>query len=155
MQQLYEAGNDHLRPNVVAYNAVVNACAYTTDNEIHESSRIVEIAHMTLKAMEQSDYVNPDQVTYGTFLKVCANHMSDCSTRQQVVEVLFKKCALVGQVGNYVIQQLRIVADEELYYRLVGRSIYEDITLDDLPKDWTCNVVEGKMRRKRNLSPFS
>lgn len=148
---MYQAGNERLRPNVVAYNAVMNACAFTSA-EVRDSSRIVEIAHHILKEMEQSPHVNPDQVTYGTFLKVCANQMTDCSTRQQVVEILFKKCAKEGQVGDFVLQQLKAIASDELYLRLVGRNIDEDASLSDLPKDWTCNVVEGKWRRRRNLS---
>jgi len=153
MKQLYKAGNEHLMPNVAVYNAAMNACAFTRDGieGIHESSRVMEIAHSILKEMEQSEHVNPDQVTYGTFFKVCANQMTDCSSRQKVIEILFKKCAKEGQVGNLVMQQMRSMADDELYAHLIGRSPEEEITLDDLPSDWTRNVVEGKWRRRRNL----
>jgi hypothetical protein len=148
MKKLYLAGNKHVRPNVVAVNAVINACAFTS-GDIRQQGRAIEIAHSILKDLEQSPYGNPDQVTYGTFMKVCANQMPDSHTRQQIVEVLFKKCCRDGQVGNLVLQQLRGMASDELYHLLVGRSIHDSVQMEDLPKEWWCNVVEGKWRRKR------
>jgi hypothetical protein len=155
MKNLYLAGNEHVRPNVVAVNAVLNACAFTTTgDDIRLQSRVVEIAHSILKDLEQAPqfiYGKPDQVTYGTFMKTCANQMPDSHTRQQIVEILFKKCAKDGQVGDLVLQQLRCMASEELYQQLIGRSIHDmNVRLEDLPKEWSCNVVEGKWRRRRN-----
>lgn len=151
MKRLYKDGNKQLQPNVVAYNAVMNACAFTS-GDVPEQNRAMEIAHTILKELEQSPDGFPDQVTYGTFLKVCANQMPDCSTRQQIVEVLFKKCCRDGQVGSLVLSQLKTMASDELYQRLVGRRIDENVQMDDLPKEWWCNVIEGKWRRKRSQS---
>ena len=154
MKKLYLAGNQYVRPNVIAVNAVLNACAFTTTgDDIRLQNRVVEIAHSILKELEQSPNVfgKPDQVTYGTFMKTCANQMPDSHTRQQIVEILFKKCAKDGQVGDLVFQQFRCMASEELYQQLIGRSISDTtIRLEDLPKEWSCNVVEGKWRRRRN-----
>ena len=152
MKDAYETvgGNrmSHLRPNVVAVNAVINACAYT-DGDIPEQNRAMEIAHKRLKDLEDSDYGSPDQITYGTFLKVCANQMPDCALRQQVMEVIFQKSKQEGQVGNLVIQQLKAMGPPDLYYRLTGHYIDLDIQMEDLPKDYWCNVVEYKWRRRR------
>lgn len=150
MESLYKAGNEHLRPTVVSFNAVMNACAYTSNSDLHEQNRAVEIAHRMLRDLENSPYGDPDQVTYGTFLKVCANQMPDCSSREQIVESIFKKCCNDGQVGNLVLQQLRSIADEEQYQVLVGRSIFDDLRMEDLPSEWWCNVVEGRWRRRKN-----
>lgn len=152
MQALYEKGNPYVRPNVVAVNAVMNACAYTSVDILAEQSRAVEIAHKIMTDFEKSTYGKPDQVTYGTFLKVCANQMPNSHSREQIVEILFKKCCKDGQVGNLVIQQLKALASEELYHKLIGRSSHEELTIEDLPEEWWCNVIEGKWRRKRNLS---
>jgi Pentatricopeptide repeat domain len=162
MKALYRSGDhEHLKPNVIAYNAVMNACAFcnnvggggSTSISLQEQSHAMEMAHSILKEMEQSSNefnVTPDQVTYGTFLKVCANQLPDCSTRQQIVEVLFKKCVRDGQVGNLVLQQLKTMINEELYMRLIGKPQNADITMEDLPQEWWCNVVEGKGRWKRS-----
>ena len=148
MKKLYQAGNEHLRPNVVAYNAVMNACAFT-NGDVHESNRAVEIAHGVLKDLEQSRFGTPDQVTYGTFLKVCSTQMADCDSRDKVIEMLFKKCCKDGQVGTMVLQQLKGVAKNDHFVRLTGRGNWEDIKLEELPSDWSRNVVEGKGPRRR------
>jgi len=139
-----------LKPNVVAVNAVMNACAYTTPGDIQEQNRAMEIAHNRLKDLEDSDYGSPDHITYGTFLKVCANQMPDCSTRQQIMEVIFKKSIRDGQAGNLVLQQLKIMGPSELYTHLTGHSIEDNIRMESLPNEWWCNVVEGKWRRHRH-----
>ena len=149
MTRLYEAGNKHVRPNVIAYNAVMNACAFTS-NDVVEQGRAMEIAHATMREMDESPYAAPDQITYGTFLRLCA-HLPDCSTRQKVTEVLFRKCVKEGQVGNLVLSQLKAMVSADVYERLVGRRIEENVQMTDLPKEWWCNVVEGKWRRKRSL----
>ena len=151
MQDLYRRGNKSVRPNVVAGNAVMNACAFTIGDASHQA-RAVEIAQLILKDMESFDYMSPDQVTYGTFLKVCATQMADSSNRQQIMEVILRKCIHDGQVGNLVLQQLRAMADPEHYHQLIGSSIDDEIRMEDLPKQWWCNVVEGKWRRRRSLS---
>jgi len=151
MKQTYETEGkmNHLRPNVVAVNAVMNACAFTS-GDIPEQNRAMEIAHKRLNDLEDSDYGSPDQITYGTFLKVCANQMPDCSSRQQLVEVIFQKSVQDGMVGNLVLHQLRAMGPPGLYYRLIRHYIEEEIQLEDLPKEWSCNVVEGRWRRRRH-----
>lgn len=150
MKLLHEEGHKHLQPNVVAANAVMNACAYTA-GEVHERNRAMEIANTVLKELESSPYADPDQVTYGTFLKVCANQMPDCDTRDQIVKMIFHKCSKDGQVGNLVLQQLKATTSPQLFQELVGIDIESDIRMDQLPKEWWCNVVEGKWRRRRKF----
>jgi hypothetical protein len=151
MRKEFEDGNNkRVRPSVIAVNAVMNACAYTI-GDVPEQNRAMEIAHQHLKNLENSVYGSPDQITYGTFLKVCKNQMPDCSTRQQIMEVIFKKCAKNGQVGNLVLQQLKSMGPPDLYNDLVGFDIYDDIRMEDLPHEWWCNVVEGKWRRRRRM----
>ena len=143
--------NGHLRPNVVAVNAVMNACAYTAGGDIQEQNRAMEIAHKRLKDLEDSDYGSPDQITYGTFLKVCANQMPECNSRQQIIENIFQKSTRDGQVGNLVLQQLQIMGPSDLYFQLTGHYVEDNIQMEDLPKEWWCNVVEDKWRRRRHV----
>jgi hypothetical protein len=149
MVKSYKEGNKNLKPNIVVVNAVINACAYTYGDG-SEHQRALEIAHNQLKQLETSDYGSADHLTYGTFLKVCANQMPDCDTRRQIMEVIFKKCIRDGQLGNLVLQQLRAMGPPETYSKLVGREIEDDMNMEALPQEWHSNVVEGKWRRRRN-----
>jgi hypothetical protein len=147
MERQYSAGNENLRPNVFVVNAVLNACAFTTKESAPEQNRAMEIAHLRLRELEKSDYGKPDQVTYGTFLKACKEHLPDSSNRQKATVIIFKKCIRDGQMGNMVLQQLKNIGPEELYRELLGRGIEEDIKMEDLPPYWWSNVVESKRRR--------
>jgi hypothetical protein len=73
----------------------------------------MEIAHKYLKLLETSDFRSPDQITYGSFLKVCSNQMPDSSSRQQVMEVVFRKFIRDGQLGNIVLQQMKTMRDPQ------------------------------------------
>jgi len=150
MKDLYLKGNDSVKPNTILYNAVMNACAFTV-GDISEQSRAMEIAYTMMQELEKSSFGSPDQVSYGTFLKVCSNLMPDSDTRRQLVDVIFRKCCKAGQLGNLVLSQLKSMASNEQYEKLLGRKITEDFSLNDLPKEWWCNVVEGKWRRRRNF----
>jgi hypothetical protein len=171
MKALYNAGNhQHLKPTVVAVNAVMNACAYTPTTDMIHSNRAVEIAHLLFKKEleESKTALSPDQVTYGTFLKVLANQMPDCQSRKQIVEYLFKSCCRDGQVGNLVLQQLqRVVASDQEFQELVqvhnnradsgnggggGGSSSMTVRMEDLPNEWTCNVIEGRWKRRQQVS---
>ena len=152
MEKLFEAGNKDVRPNVVALNAVLNACAYTGAADFRTSNRAVEIAHTVLKHVETNApvYGKPDQITFGTFLKVCATQMPDSSTREKVIDVIFKLSVRDGQVGNFVLQQLQQIASDELYLELVGRRIQDPIDMEVLPKSWWSNVAIEEKKKWRN-----
>jgi len=149
MVKQYKNGNKNLKPNIVIINAVINACVYTY-GDWDEHQRAMEIAHSQLKLLESSEYGIADHLTYGSFLKVCANQMPDSDTRRQIAEVIVKKCIRDGQFGNLVLQQLRTMGPPETYQALVGHDMEEEITLKDLPSSWHSNVVEGKWARRRN-----
>ena len=134
---------------VVIYNAIINACAYTI-GDLNEQRRAIEIAHLMLQDLDKSPYANADQVTYGTFLKVCENQMPPSDTRRQLVNVVFKKCAKDGQMGKLVLDQLMSILTPEHFEELVGISVeHRSLSWKDLPKEWRSNVVEGKKVRER------
>mmetsp|Transcript_28934 Transcript_28934/g.33643 ORF Transcript_28934/g.33643 Transcript_28934/m.33643 type:complete len:679 (+) Transcript_28934:464-2500(+) len=159
MMELYNQGNEDLRPNVVIYNAIINACAYTIGDEA-EQRQAMEIAHTMIKELESSTYAKPDQVTYGTFLKVCENQMPPCQTRTHLLNVIFRKCAKDGMVGRFVLAQLYSIMNDDELEELLG-SYYHDkntrystttiVGWKHLPLKWRCNVVEGKKKQRHYL----
>ena len=152
MKEIYdETGNIKLRPNNIIYNSVLNACAFTI-GDFEEQSRAIEIANSMLMGLDESPYGRPDHITYGTYLKVIANQMEPSPARNEVAATVFQKCARDGMVGGMVLRQLREMgmADEE-YEELVGISIWKTPSLSDLPRSWTCNVIEGKKLRRRQF----
>jgi len=153
MEGLFEEGNKSVRPNVVIFNAVINACAYTFGDNA-EQNRAIEISNLMFKELEVSSYGNPDQVTYGTFLKVCNNQMPSCDTRFRVVTAIFKKCTKDGQVGKLVLDQLKSVTTEEQFQELTGMSMERCVDWKVLPKNVRRNVVEGRRRRYKRREMY-
>jgi hypothetical protein len=64
--------------------------------DIPEQRRAIEIAQMMLSELEKSSFGKPDQVTYGTFLKVCQSQMPRSDSRRRIVDLVFKKCCKEG-----------------------------------------------------------
>ena len=111
--------------------------------------------------------VSPDHISYGTFLKCIANLMfseksnKNTISKHKLIEQVFLKCCRDGQVGAIVLQQLRNACSDNkgLYEFILFRALEslngEQITrfdkrsltsigIDELPKEWTENVKEGR-----------
>jgi len=145
MVDLYNEGNRSLRPNVVIFNSVLNACAYTVGDD-NEQQNAMGIAASMMKELKKSPHVNLDHITYGTFLKVILNEMPQSDARSQLVDTVFRKCAMNGQVGQFVLDMMKAIATPTQLEELVG----DHSSWKDLPEEWTCNVIEGKKQRRHS-----
>ncbi len=157
MEQLYRAGvNKDMRPNEFTYTSVLNSCAFSCVGGQYSRSKALDTAIFTLEELQSSPYGNPNHVTYGMFLKACANLIPmDPERRRHVVEPVFLQCCKDGQVGDIVLKQLRLAAPDDLYQKLLGHLIQTGSTVrvEDLPPEWSCNVrneryTRGKYKRK-------
>ncbi len=117
---------------------MINACAYTT-GDLLEQQKAMSIANYAFRELDQSSFGKPDQITYGTFFKVCQNQIPPGDTRRQIVDVIFRKCIKDGQLGKFVFDQLKLAANEEHFFSLIG-SENHDVKWSDVPEDWRCNV---------------
>lgn len=149
MMTLFKEGDLSLRPNVVIFNSIINACAYTIGDPI-EQRQAMETATFMLRELEASTHAKADQITYGTFLKTCQTQMPQSDTRRQLVGVVFRKCAKDGQVGQLVLDQLRSINTRSEYDELLGDSA-NIVNWRQLPANWKRNVVEGKRYRRQKL----
>ncbi|KAL3792595.1 hypothetical protein HJC23_005565 [Cyclotella cryptica] len=145
MNNLYDlSGKESLRPNNIVYNSVLNACAFTI-GDMEEQCRAIEIANSVFTAMRASQFCNPDDVTYGTYLKVIANQMPPGKQRDKVLRAIFEKAVQDGMVGSFVLRQLKDVGlDKVGYEKLLERESMNDMSLEDLPSSWTCNVIDER-----------
>ena len=152
MDKLYRAGvNKGLRPNEFTYTSVLNSCAFSCGRQ-HTRRKALDTAIFTLEELQESPYGNPNHVTYGMFLKACANLIPmDAERRRVVVEPVFMQCCKDGQVGEIVLKQLRLAAPDDLYQKLLGDLSQSGSTvrIEDLPVEWRCNVRNEKHRKRR------
>jgi hypothetical protein len=144
MDKLYQAGNKEARPDIVTYTAVLNSCAFPAVVDPRTRRKALDTAMFTLHELQESRYGQPNEITYGTFIKACATLLhDDDEQRREVLERVFKQCCKDGQVGEMVLVYLRKAAPSGLYEELLADFIGSSrgtIRLDDLPPEWRCNV---------------
>ncbi len=117
MEEQYRSGNDSARPNIVVYNSVLNACAYTT-GERQNVETAFKIACLVFDEVRSSDYVQPTHVFYGTFIQICGNFMPESDIRDNLVEATFKRCAQEGLVSGFVWKKVSAAASSSLLQTL-------------------------------------
>jgi len=150
MKQLYENGQERMRPNVYVYAAVLNACAYTFGRS-EEKEEALKIGIETYEELQSSTEIETNHVAYGSFFRVCRRLMDDDYRRDDLITSAFRQCCSDGQLGEYVLRQLRAVP--ELYVSLLQAYIIDgEVLYQDLPSSWKCNVKDTK--RKKGEAQF-
>jgi hypothetical protein len=143
MQTLYDEGQENMKPNVFVYSAVLNACAYTFGRD-EEREAALNIGIETWEELKSSENTLPNHVAYGSFIRICRRLMAeDDSRRNHFITSAFKQCCADGQVGIYVLKQIR--ADYKLFTVLLQPYIVDgDVGINDIPAEWTRNVRERR-----------
>jgi len=140
-----------VKPNTFVYTAVLNACAYTFGDEkrkINAMNMAVDI----LEELQNCKHCNANHVTYATFFKACCNLLSniDSQAADGLIEEVWHQATIEGQVGPATVAQLERAASPALHDSLVGHYINDGedmVFINDLPKQWTCNVREKRHRK--------
>ena len=148
MKRAYKSGNDGAVPNVNAYTAVLNACAFTVGDaqERKEAMQIAATAYKELCASTKTAG-RPNQFTYATFLRVCSNLIpGESKARVSSIYSVFKKCCDDGCVDELVLRVMRNeLTDKQLGEMLQPMGIQcekqNGLRLNDVPAEWKCNIV--------------
>jgi pentatricopeptide repeat protein len=141
LKRMKQAASLDARPNIVAYNAVLNACEHTDRSDEFCVEEALTVAFLTFDEIRNSASVVPNHVTYGSFLGVVANLMPTAS-RQEIVSLVFRRCVSTGQVSRLVLKKLRNAVDTEAAYLALLQGNAEN----RLPKTWTSGVRESRAR---------
>ncbi|EEC50053.1 predicted protein [Phaeodactylum tricornutum CCAP 1055/1] len=89
LQRMKASANPLARPNVVTYNAVLNAAEHTDTSDKVATEEALKVACLTFDEIRSST-VRPNHVTYGTFLGVLANLMP-IDSRHEIVSLVFRR----------------------------------------------------------------
>ena len=137
----YQSGNLSAKPGTYAFNAVLNACAHTRNDE--EKLEAFTILCSTL--ILQKKWTVPDHTTYGIFLQGCTRLLPKDERRKwSVVETVFNSCVKEGQCGDLVLDSLK--TQPELYELLVVKFLTDDNF--DIPLKWRRNVAGGRGKKE-------
>ncbi len=146
--------NEALRPSIYVYAAVLNACAYTSGTN-EEKDEALRIGIDTYEELQRSAVIVANHVAYGSFIRVCRKLMAeDDPRRDHFISRTFRQCCSDGQLGEYVVRQLRPMT--RLYTSLLKAYITEEgggnVRYQDLPAHWRCNVKDWAKPRSLPLS---
>jgi len=131
-----------IRPITSIYDAILRTCANTSgDEEVRRNA--MNTAETILKEIELSNLCRAS--TYTIFLEACNNLLKDLDQDKcdVLAESVFEKSKLNGQVHLETLTWLEKVASPALYTSMLGEYISSDgkeIDVDNLPKEWSCNL---------------
>jgi hypothetical protein len=130
-------------PNIITYNAVLNACEHTNPSGSTLAEEALKVARDVFEEIRNTKSVSASHVTYSSFLGTLANLMPP-ESRQKILGLVFRRCCTEGQVSKVVLKKLRSAAiTEERYRALIGCN-----DEDQMPESWSCNVLETKARNE-------
>eukprot|EP00546_Thalassionema_frauenfeldii_P007599 CAMPEP_0178918908 /NCGR_PEP_ID=MMETSP0786-20121207/14102_1 /TAXON_ID=186022 /ORGANISM="Thalassionema frauenfeldii, Strain CCMP 1798" /LENGTH=474 /DNA_ID=CAMNT_0020592699 /DNA_START=28 /DNA_END=1449 /DNA_ORIENTATION=+ len=107
MRDLYEQDHTYidLKPNVVAYTAVLNACALPADKG--ECQSALQIAQLVMEEMRLYKYDQPNFLTFSAFLQVLSSTLPHGKRRDQLALETFEQACASGQVGYLTLEKLQ------------------------------------------------
>eukprot|EP00542_Grammatophora_oceanica_P013349 CAMPEP_0194041452 /NCGR_PEP_ID=MMETSP0009_2-20130614/13359_1 /TAXON_ID=210454 /ORGANISM="Grammatophora oceanica, Strain CCMP 410" /LENGTH=572 /DNA_ID=CAMNT_0038684967 /DNA_START=53 /DNA_END=1771 /DNA_ORIENTATION=+ len=141
-----------IKPTIVAYTAVLNACKSPAEDI--ECEHAFQVARLVMEELRWDEHVQPNFLTYATFLHVVATTTyEDSEQREKIIRVTWREACKDGQVGCIVLENLRMAASNELYQELLGPVMKPDpvdgVPVVHLPFEWGKNVKGERMPPKR------
>jgi hypothetical protein len=128
---------NQLKPNVKSFTAVLNACARPADDsEIRDA---YSIAQLTMTELSLGRYGQPNFLSFAAFLSVCATTLEPGADRDVIVKKTFEDCINAGQVGQIVLEKLKLAASSGLFEELVRDCPNVDGQYQ-IPKHWKRNI---------------
>ncbi|KAL3759692.1 hypothetical protein ACHAWU_010261 [Discostella pseudostelligera] len=163
MVDLHEVdGSNDTRPNVICYNTVLNAAAFSARGSEAERRQALSVAVETFNQMKQSKYVSPDAVSYGHMLKACANLMPPGEQRNAIASKIFASCCEEGLVGGMCLDEIRRCIPPRAFLPLLAEYGYDEplrrsrkphsVTLQELPREWTRRVAQTDMASRQRAT---
>ncbi|KAL9189384.1 hypothetical protein ACHAXT_009059 [Thalassiosira profunda] len=146
MKELHKRGDSAVKPDTITYNSFFSACAMTRGNAETKINAFSALLSALIELQEHT-HLRPDLYTWPAVWKATRNLLD---TRRDATHVtwinrIFDLTIQSGFVNEYLWNNLRNnLPAEYLQKRLGATGSIKDITVHDLPPEWTCNVRLGK-----------
>jgi len=141
----FDAGEEDVKPNIVAYTTLLNAVVHTPRLPTSNDNTIVSLALKTYKEIVQdpNDYgLKPDDIVFSTMFQVLKSQLDETDEmRRMYTEKIFDDACHAGYVSSTVVRELiSTCPSQDLLERLVGRRKVDPESYKSLPQEWTRNV---------------
>lgn len=107
-------GHGGAMPDLTSYNTMLNVAAFAGPDKdaMQEAFRI---AKTTFDEMKQLDHIKPDDISYGSMIKVVARLLKRSDAKRNILKRIFEECYTNEQVGPMVIKEIgRVLSAEEI-----------------------------------------
>jgi hypothetical protein len=138
MEEMYQSGNQDIKPTKFTYNAILLACAESfKEGDASNNMTALKNAIQIFKRLRNGkDENGVDHVSFGNMLRV-SNLLPTGPQKDALVKSTFQLCCKLGFVNNFTIRDLQLVASDDLYGVLVGLAKDDgEIDLKMLPPSW-------------------
>lgn len=154
-----EDGSYDTTPNIICFNTILNACAFSARAGDDEKKEALSSAVKTFKMLREKCYAQPDALSYGNMLKCIANLMPIGDSRTSMASTIFSSCCEAGMVGGMALDEIRRCISSKEFLKLLAKCGYRrplrqhsnamSVTLKSLPTKWTANVKQGDLMTRQ------
>lgn len=150
MEKKYQEGDKDFEPNIAVANVVLNACAFSYDQERREA---LQVAFAVQNAVHQSNslFGKADAMYYNGLIKVFGlllKNDNEQDQKEELILAVFNRCCEEGMVSLKIIKSMmRFLPD---YCNDEFTAIGDDgrIHMHKFPKAWTRNVPRKTTRKQ-------
>ena len=147
MKEIQKNGGRN-KPSIVTYNAFFSACAMTqgdTEDKINAFSSVLN----ALIELQDINHLNADAYTWPAVWKACEN-LLDVNRDLNWINRIFELTIKSGYVNELLFNNLRrFLPPQYLQKKLSTDKDVRQLTVHDLPREWTRNVKLGRDQFKR------
>jgi hypothetical protein len=142
-----------LEPSNIAFNTVLNACAFSATFDEITRKQALQIAVRTFSQLRSFEGdCRPDDITYGNLIKAIGNLLYDNKAkRQELAITVMRQCMQDGLVGEMVWQELPRCVTKKALLQLLPKKLHGNhaIVARELPYGWRRNVKVKMSRRSK------
>jgi hypothetical protein len=117
MVKHYRAGDDSLKPDVIAYTALMKACVHVVGQMSKREA--LSTALEAMKVLETEEFGPPNHVAYATILKVF-NYLAESEEqRHELLKLYFLRCIRGGHLCRDAIEEMIREDNRRLFLEIV------------------------------------
>jgi len=131
-----------IKPSVITFSTVLNACAHTKGTQ-EECSEAFQIARTCLKEVLSGRYGPPNNIVFGTFLFACTKLVKAGSERDRLITSVFKEACKLGLVDEKTFLNVKRALSRDIWDQLIhnkNKPNRRDIQFHEVPQEWKMNV---------------
>jgi hypothetical protein len=130
-----------IKPSVVTFSTVLNACTHTRGTK-EDLSAAFNVARFCLKQVLSGRYGEVNNMIFGNFIFACFKLIKAGDARDHLIELAFQECCGRGLLDEKVYINTKRALSRERWNKLIHdkKSVMRDIKFSSLPEEWSKNV---------------